>query len=52
MQPLGMAVDDTSLYVTTSERSDDGLGGLRRPIGTPRSALKQSPKTARREPET
>ena len=28
IQPLGMAVYDTSLYVTTSERSDDGLRGL------------------------
>ena len=28
IQPLGMAVDDTSLYVTMSERSDDALRGL------------------------
>jgi hypothetical protein len=25
LQPLGIAVDETSLYITTSERSDDGL---------------------------
>ena len=28
IQPLGVAVDDASLYVTTSERADDGLRGL------------------------